>query len=303
MQFEPEYESRAYFIFIAQAFLWSSWQRLSMMMLWQSLRSHLVGGFETNEFRSIRGTAISSDVFIRSGGGDISKLPSYMCPWAFRSLCVEQSAATLDFRRFHQRFRDAFGSRPARCLSPEDFQCDGKAATNCIRFKGAIIVDQQAHDGHFLGLQYFCKRLYWNEPSYQSVKKMRAVCIHSSKSDLRYREAKARILAISHVWSHGQGGRPDNGMNQCLHKRYSKLAKEMGCDSYWMDTSCIPDDHKLRAKAIKDINPIFESSFVTLVCDKDLMELDISGFTRLKRRHGQMEAYDPSIIACWKLYS
>ena len=49
-------------------------------------------------------------------------------------------------------------------------------------------------------------------------------------------------IAISHVWSHGQGGRPEDGMNQCLHERYKRIALLPDCDSYWMDTACIPND-------------------------------------------------------------
>lgn len=49
----------------------------------------------------------------------------------------------------------------------------------------------------------------------------------------------------------------------------------MGCDSYWMDTPCIPTDHLLRREAIMHINRIFAQSKVTLVCDRDLMQIGI----------------------------
>ncbi|KAI0897537.1 hypothetical protein F4806DRAFT_507962 [Annulohypoxylon nitens] len=117
-------------------------------------------------------------------------------------------------------------------------------------------------------------------------------------------------LAISHVWSHGQGGRPEQnpinksqgGMNLCLHQRYSTLAKEMDCDSYWMDTPCIPQDHGLRREAIEQINPVFENSKATLICDRDLMDLDIGKFTCLKQLEGPTTEniytipYDTSVI-------
>jgi hypothetical protein len=84
-------------------------------------------------------------------------------------------------------------------------------------------------------------------------------------------------MAVSHVWSHGQGGRPDkSGLNQCLHQRYCRIAESQGCDSYWMDTPCISSDHKLRQEAIGRINDIFETSKLTIACDRDLMEIDIS---------------------------
>ncbi|KAL9632444.1 MAG: hypothetical protein Q9164_005317 [Protoblastenia rupestris] len=98
---------------------------------------------------------------------------------------------------------------------------------------------------------------------------------------LKYCEASEQTLAISHVWSHGQGGRPEvgHGMNRCLHRRYTSIAKSLGCDSYWMDTPCIPEDHQLRKEAILNINKIFEQSRATLVCDRDLMSIDASNLT------------------------
>jgi hypothetical protein len=85
------------------------------------------------------------------------------------------------------------------------------------------------------------------------------------------------------VWSHGQGGRPEavlaegyhGGFNICLHNRYAAIAKRLGFSSYWMDTPCIPEDHELRGESIAHINTVFTESKITLVCDRDLMEIDI----------------------------
>lgn len=43
-----------------------------------------------------------------------------------------------------------------------------------------------------------------------------------------------------------------------------------------MDTPCIPQEHKLRREAIENINQIFEHSKATVLCDKDLMGIDVS---------------------------
>ncbi len=82
-------------------------------------------------------------------------------------------------------------------------------------------------------------------------------------------------MAISHVWSHGQGGRPDDGINLCLHKKYCSLAKTLGCESYRIDSTCIPDDEQLRTEAIKSINSIFRDSKVTLISDQDKQSVSI----------------------------
>lgn len=87
-------------------------------------------------------------------------------------------------------------------------------------------------------------------------------------------------MAISHVWSHGQGGRPESthtGLNGCLHRRCCKIAREFGCTSYKMNTTCIPKEHGLRRKVINHINEIFAQSRTTLACHRDLMALEIGG--------------------------
>ena len=136
------------------------------------------------------------------------------------------------------------------------------------------IQDQSAHA---LPCRGGCPRLYWDRSSYESVTGGRAVSIaHSTGSKLRYCAASYSTMAVSHVWSHGQGGRPEDpledgggtGFNSCLHRRYSSIAASRGCDSYWMDTPCIPQDHHLRSEAIREINTVFAQSRLTLVCDR-----------------------------------
>jgi len=92
---------------------------------------------------------------------------------------------------------------------------------------------------------------------------------------LRYCTASSKTLAIWHVWSYGQGRRPHEGVNRCLHRRYVKIAKDAGCDSYWFNTVCIPEDHNLRTVAIKDINRIFCNSEITLVCGRGLISIEV----------------------------
>ncbi|KAJ6256069.1 hypothetical protein Dda_9161 [Drechslerella dactyloides] len=85
---------------------------------------------------------------------------------------------------------------------------------------------------------------------------------------------RAGTLAITHVWAHGQGGSPEDGFNLCLHKRYVALAASLGCDSYWIDSACIPKNDKYRIEAIKTLNPIFLGSKVVLVVDKLIQTIE-----------------------------
>ena len=64
-------------------------------------------------------------------------------------------------------------------------------------------------------------------------------------------------------------------MNNCLHRKYVSIAQSIGCDSYWMDTPCIPQNYQLRKEAINNINTTFAWSILTLVVDRDIMTIDV----------------------------
>lgn len=113
-----------------------------------------------------------------------------------------------------------------------------------------------------------------------------AVDIHlTDNGTLRYCSVTEGTLTVSYVWSYGQGGRPDNagsegtGFNLCLYRRYADLAVSLGCRLYWMDTACIPSERELRWECISQITYVFATSAKTLICDWDIMTIDISTHT------------------------
>ncbi|MCJ1269524.1 hypothetical protein MMC22_009416 [Lobaria immixta] len=269
--------------FIVRAFLWTTWQQSTMLQFCHVLHQFLHSGMHRGGDREIalRKTLPSAQISMQP----ISRLsasvlkPKYMCIWAFERLRSGPASIALDFRRFHQRYAEIFGDRDGRCLEGSIDPCEGKSPSHCQRFTGAIVEDQSAHD---LKCSKSCIKMFWDETSYRNVKGARAVSVYETDSDgykLRYCEATENTLAISHVWSHGQGGRPETGFNRCLHLRYVSIARSLSCDSYWMDTPCIPEDHQLRAESIAKINHVFAQSKVTLVCDRDLMEIDVQNLT------------------------
>jgi hypothetical protein len=139
-----------------------------------------------------------------------SRTSNYLCRWAYELLKVDRASATQDFKRLHERFSALFQAKVARCNDCQP--CDGQSPTSCRRFKEAEVKDQSAHDIACLDPEK-CKMLIWDEGSYRKVVGARAVCIDSTDIKLlRYREASNRTIAISHIWSHGQGGRPEKLM-------------------------------------------------------------------------------------------
>ncbi|KAL9092604.1 MAG: hypothetical protein Q9165_004408 [Trypethelium subeluteriae] len=273
---------------IVRAFLWSSWQRVAMLNFWYILGLQLETGFqplyrEEMALRTLRSENPGNALSIYQ---DLYEIPPYMCRWAFRLMTSERAALGFDFRRFLARYSEGFPGRAPRCVMDSYggcHQCDGSSVEKCKRFKGMKIIDQSAHAPH-CKQKPACLRLYWNEGSYRAVSGARAVMLDNEPPNcrLRYCQASKSTMAISHVWSHGQGGRPDlmgTGFNICLHQRYCRIARSHGCTSYWMDTPCIPEDHQLRAEAISNINKVFSSSRITLVCDRDTMDIDLEDGT------------------------
>ena len=267
--------------FIVRAFLWTSWQRLTMIYFSGILGRYLRFGFNDQDgaSRILRGTHPSPGLSVQemSGRYASSMKPTYMCGWAFELLRKDPVCINSDFRTFHQRYAKVFGSFPGRCLLAVQNSCRGDHPDHCQRFKGLKIDDQSAHDQICAGN---CKKLIWDETLYRSLSGSRAVPIVKGTPQghrLPYCHTSNRTMAISHVWSHGQGGRPETGFNNCLHERYSALADSLGCDSYWMDTPCIPDDPQLRKESIRNINKVFAQSKAVLLCDRDVMEVDTQG--------------------------
>ena len=219
------------------------------------------------------------------GNSEKMELPAYLCPWAFELLRTRRALVGLDFRTMIIRFSEQFGSqRGGRCFSNPPRPCPGTGSQYCHRFQDPEIVDKDpAHFAHDAGCSIGrCTRILWDEISYLELEAgtPRAVDISGGPSEtvLRYRQGGRNTLAIFHVWRHGQGGRPEQGLNACLRRRYCAITRSHRCDSYWIDTARIPEDDtelkkRLHTEAILKINDVFETSKVTLVCDKDLMEI------------------------------
>ncbi|ERF72935.1 hypothetical protein EPUS_05016 [Endocarpon pusillum Z07020] len=277
-------DSKPYSWFVVRAFLWNFWQKANLLYRYYDLKLRLDFGFQsmpmsawTHNFLVSPGTSLLE----RSTQLSWEQKPENRCTWSFKMVQVNPLCLGLDSRLLHRRFSGAFHGTGARCRSDSESACEG-TGPNCLRHRGALISDQSAHAS-----SCSCKtpnefKLAWNESSYLQVDGPRAVSVNETNiqnDGLHYCCASDTTLAISHVWSHGQGGRPETGINKCLHARYSQIAKSMGCESYWMDVVSIPGNHELRQEAISHINGVFSNSRAVLVCDRDLMLLDVSKLT------------------------
>jgi hypothetical protein len=262
---------------VIRIFLWTAWQRSVMLYFYYILGVQLEHGYSSiwNSLLTIRGIQRLDELNILDYQGE-GTIP-YLCNWAFELLRTSRSSHGLDFRSLLHRFNDKFGDLGGRCMRDSASACRGDWPESCQRFTGAETKSQSAHAQT---CRRDCSRIKWSEKSYTQCANPRAVLIQEDNSCLRYCQASNRTMAISHVWSHGQGGRPEDGINMCLHLRYSTLAKSFGCESYWIDSTCIPDEKSLRKEAIKGIDEIFSESKVTLVSDQDLQSVALSDSIR-----------------------
>lgn len=281
--------------FVLQAFLWAEWQRTVLIELWRDSTIQMKTGAAFDRY---------SFPLAMPGREKVREMrPNYMCKWAFELLRTGLSSVTQDFRRMFEIYKVHFGDRASRCnlkavpasnksSSSSLRVCDGKAPGNCQRFESDDVQEQSAHDFECLGS--VCSRPVWDEQSYNSIKGARAVSLEETdERHIRYCPVTMETMAVSHVWSHGQGGRPETGFNFCLHRRYTKLAQALGCTSYWMDSPCIPTDMDLRYEAMGQINNNFLNSKVTLLVDRDLMEINIDPPTLEAK-----EAIVATIVVC-----
>lgn len=256
-----------------KAFLWSAWQRSITLYFYYVIGVQLWHGAlsEWSSLLAVRGVRRLTDLDAEDYRGDSTQ---YLCNWAFELLRTNRTSLALDFRRMIYLFDKHFQGLEGRCIKGSESACQGDLPESCQRFTNAEAKSQSLHAATCDGS---CARIRWSESSYRQCENPRAVKVNGNdESSLSYCKASSNTMAISHVWSHGQGGRPEDGINLCLHKRYCHLANSFDCDSYWIDSSCIPDDSQLRKEAIMAINGIFCDSKITLISDKDLQSKNIS---------------------------
>jgi hypothetical protein len=258
--------------FIVKAFLWTSWQRAIGLVYHNTLADQLFYGYNSSlDLQTLLdGLDILEEVSKwTQPSNEQERPPDYMCMWALNLLKSDKAFIGQDYRSFFERFRETFSNQIPRCVNTSlgnGTTCDPRHPEKCLRLSGMVIQNQSTHATNCKGN---CRRLFWDEASWVARSGAAAVCLDlGSDGWLNYCDASEHTMAVSHVWSHGQGGRPEDdpanegtGLNSCLHD--------------WMDTPCIPTDHRLRRIEITNINQVFADSKLTLVCDKDLMAIDI----------------------------
>ncbi len=252
------------------------------MLHLRSIMGRQLKGFDHNirGLGSLRALEVVPEVFKyrRSVQQAELKATPYLCAWAYRNLAEDRACLSTDLRRFAQLHHACFGGKAAACnAGPE--QCNGLSPVFCGRLEQTPVTNQSMHTRQCRG---DCGRLFWCRDSFVAVSGPKAIDIDATnETDPHDCAVTEKTLIVSHVWSHGQGGRPDHsgpestGFNACLHQRHTKIALLLGCSSYWIDTACVPNEEGLRKDCTADVASIFSLSNATLICDQDIMSIDI----------------------------
>ncbi len=240
--------------FVVRAFLWCFWQRARTLFQFFTLARyvrfgcrHGTGHYDWVPNFAVAPGGLSLRAFTEQAAWRIK--PDEFCGWAFELLHGDATCLGLDFALLFDRFKEVWAEQPLDCSSDGVGACDGGDWRRCRRFYREVVenMNQTMHDQGCLHADGVASepRVVWDEASYRrladSTDGALAVDIDASEGSdkLRYCPASHRTMAISHVWSHGQGGRPHEGINTCLHNRYGSLARGMGFDSYWIDSACM----------------------------------------------------------------
>jgi hypothetical protein len=269
--FSQEHEDHIQAMAIIKVFLWSAWQRSVMLHFYYVVGVQLAHGYSSawNSLLAVRGVFELNSL---SRGDSRENCTQYMCNWAFELLKTSRTSVGLDFRRMISRFDAHFDDRSARCITGSEYACKGGFPETCQRFTAA---ETAAQSTHVFSCNNNCEKIVWNALSYHGCLKPAAIVAAKDSLCLEYSPVSSKTLAISHVWSHGQGGRPESGINACLHWRYCRLANEFGCDTYWIDAAAIPSEPSLRRQAINSIGRIFAIAKATVVIDMDVQSVDV----------------------------
>ena len=186
-----------------EAFLWSAWQRSVMLYFYYIIGVQLWHGPspEWTALLAVKGVRRLNFIDSRIYRGDSTP---YLCNWAFELLRGSRSSLALDFRLMISLFDGQFPGAKGRCMQGSDEACKGDLPDSCHRFTGSEAKSQSAHAALCNGN---CVRIRWSESSYRDCPSPRAVLADQSQSSLHYCRSSSNTMAISHVWSHGQGGR------------------------------------------------------------------------------------------------
>jgi hypothetical protein len=96
----------------------------------------------------------------------------------------------------------------------------------------------------------------------------------------------------------GLGNSEENGLPYCQLRSLQKLANQClpeheGPVAFWIDTICVPKDHKTRGLAIEAMRHVYHGADAVLVLDRYIKRLALST---------QIEEISQTILTCnWRM--
>ncbi|KAK8863271.1 hypothetical protein PGQ11_009506 [Apiospora arundinis] len=192
--------------YVAGAYLWAFWQKVRTLFTYINLHFDLRDGFRhgMEKLQWVQDFSVSRKVSLRTltDNAALTGKPANMCGWMLELLRGEPRSLGLDFSTLYSRFRDASGSKPARCRDSSPQGCSGDHWQQCRMFnRKDHLPDQSMHDDASLHIHDTENKVVWDEASYRSLPgEPRAVSISDSDENwLRPKEKALRTEAINFI--------------------------------------------------------------------------------------------------------
>lgn len=189
LHMRPDAGDKAYTSWIiARCYLWTYWQRAKTLHNFSVIENGLClssnQSVQTSDMAHVAQANFwpSPHTTLRDMSLRHSKmqLSENVCNWTFELLRNQPLCYGLDFRLLNHRYASVLGKEPGRCGLESKGTCDGQSHRTCLRFYGATIENQSAHDSQCSNMSSSEVKFPWNESSYRSILGARAVALTSS---------------------------------------------------------------------------------------------------------------------------
>ncbi|KAL1306812.1 hypothetical protein AAFC00_005469 [Neodothiora populina] len=213
------HQQQAWRWMIVELFLWSTWHRSVLLVSSLNLRLQLRGVPSSDGSWQ----AINTSFISWLDTSACHDPPEWMCRWSYECIRSDRASLSSDLRSLCSRYQEFAQLQGVECLEArcdkDEYgtprQCNGRSPFACRRYIGTDAhgetINQSAHAWPCQGTGDGCLRLWWNEESYRRAAPAPAVDVAHDGIDagLTFTPYSGKTMAISHVWSHGQGGRID----------------------------------------------------------------------------------------------
>lgn len=268
-------------LFVVRSFLWTLWHRALLLHRYYVLRIHLEFGYTYPVHRALDQRGLRVEEILRTQSEEYGettvedcKVPEKMNREALDLLRADPSAIGIHFGCLYHHFERATVDFPSAYSKSHIPECNGQ----CLYVRS---------DDEYL----------------QFATRASAVALVPAQDTfLQYCEASTKTMCITTSWGQIEETGSNDGLRYsiCWHKMFCALARENACNSYWVDTVCVPSSNPARKRTMGWVNSVFEKSKLTVIVDSSIMALEERG--EQEEESAFMERALAALLVCdWNL--